>query len=313
MVFKTYHKIKQVGSEECKDIFSNPDDEIVIEEKIDGANFRFMIREGQIIFGSRTQELTEDKEHKFAKNFSRCIEFIKDTLKGVDLSIHKNLIYYGECCVAHSMQYDWDKIPPFLGFDIYNLETESWCNLEQVKEGFELLHLPIVPIIKVCKPGEIGKIDDSLVPISQYAILSGTEDTRKAEGVVFKNYSNGQMGKYVRDKFKELNAHVFGSKSVKVNSETNVGDLIFKYCTNARIDKAIFKLIDSGERLDMTMMSKLPKLVLDDIFEEGIKEIWESNWVIDFKELRKKVPPRCASVLKQVITNSAIYATVAQR
>ena len=71
MTFKTYNKIKIVGDFDNKGIFDNPEDEIVIEEKIDGANFRFMIKGDDIIFGSRTQELTENKEHKYQKNFNR--------------------------------------------------------------------------------------------------------------------------------------------------------------------------------------------------------------------------------------------------
>jgi hypothetical protein len=54
-IFRAYHKIKRLGDEENKEIFSNPDEEIVIEEKMDGANFRFMFKKGKIIFGSRTQ------------------------------------------------------------------------------------------------------------------------------------------------------------------------------------------------------------------------------------------------------------------
>lgn len=306
MTFKTYPKIKQVGHEENKDLLSNPDDEIVIQEKIDGANFRFMIKDGQIIFGSRTQELSEDKEHKFQKNFQRCIEHVRDKVTGKTSYISSSLIFYGECCVAHSMQYDWDNIPPFLGFDIYNTEMERWLNLEETRNTFTLLGLSTVPLVQICKAKDITKIDDSIVPISAYAIPSGTEDTRKAEGIVFKNYSKGIFAKYVRDKFKELNAEVFGAKSVKPNSETNVGDAIFKYCTNARIDKMIFKLIDEGEKLDMTLMAKLPKRVLEDIWEEHNKDFFESNWIIDFKEFRRKVPTRCAAVLKQVMVNSLL-------
>jgi hypothetical protein len=242
--FRTYTKIKRLGDEENKDIFSNPDDDIIIQEKVDGANFRFMIKDGNIIFGSRTQLLQENKEHKFQKNFNRGIQFVKDNLKGIDLSLFNNLIFYGECMVAHSMQYDWDKVPPFLGFDIYDLELDKWADFGPVCQVYEMLRLPMVPLVKICKASEIDKVDDNIVPISKYAIPSGTDDTRKAEGVVFKNYERQIFAKYVRDKFKEINAEVFGSKQVKYNGEDNTPDLVFKYCTNARIDKIIFKKED---------------------------------------------------------------------
>jgi hypothetical protein len=322
-IFHTYTKIKRLGDEENKDIFLNPDEQIVIEEKIDGANFRFMIKDNKIVFGSRTQELNENKEHKFQKNFNRCIGWIQDKLKDKDLSKYCGMVFYGECCVAHSMQYNWDNIPPFLGFDINNSNNKNYPKryipYPLNKEIFNGLGLDFVPVIKLCKAREVTNIDDSFVPISSFAMPSGTDDTRKAEGIVFKKYSfkedskeqidNQIFAKYVRDKFKEINAEVFGSKRVKYNSETDVGELIFKYCTNARIDKCIFKLIDDGNKLDMTLMHKLPKMVLDDIFNEHMNEIFYSNYNVNFKELRQKVPKRCAVVLNQVITNNAFGVT----
>ena len=37
--FERYHKIKVLGDEDNKGIFDDPEDEIIIEEKIDGGNF----------------------------------------------------------------------------------------------------------------------------------------------------------------------------------------------------------------------------------------------------------------------------------
>jgi len=318
--FRTYTKIKRLGDEENKDIFLNPEDEIVIQEKMDGANFRFMFKDGKIIFGSRTQMLSEDKEHKFQKNFNRCIEYIKTQIfdkVNLDLSYFEGMVFYGECMVAHSMQYDWDKVPPFLGFDINNESNQNFARrflpYPINEEIFRILGLPFVPIVKICKAKDIGVIDDNAVPISKYAIPSGTDDTRKAEGIVMKKYKFGDdrkdgqiFAKYVRDKFKEINAEVFGSKSVKYNGEDNTPDLVFKYCTNARIDKIIFKLLDEGKKLSTTLMPDLIRGVLNDIYEEASLEIVKSDWVIDFPKMRKLVPKRCIAVLNQVITNNAL-------
>ncbi|MEX0596413.1 MAG: RNA ligase family protein, partial [Candidatus Paceibacterota bacterium] len=234
MEFRKYLKIYSIGHEENQNLLKNPEEEIVIEEKVDGANFRFYINQfGEVIFGSHSQQLSESKEHKYAKNFARCIEYLKEKLYQRDLEKYKGMIFYGECCVPHSMNYDWEKIPPFLGFDINNDENENYPKryipYPLVEEIYKELGLEFVPVVKVCKVKEIVKIDDELVPVSKYAIASGTEDTRKSEGIVLKKYSfiegskdEGDeqiFGKYVRDKFKETNALVFGDKRVKYNSE----------------------------------------------------------------------------------------------
>ena len=311
MDFKKYPKIYRLGNEENKDIFSDSDDIIIIQEKIDGANFRFMIKDRQIIFGSRSQYLQSDKDHQYSKNFIRCIAHVQEKWD-ICKEIKKNrpgfdfegCIFYGECCVKHSMQYDWDKIPPFLGFDIFN-EGEGFLEYEECKKMFLELELQMVPLIEKIKVGELikKKFDDSLVPISAYAIEGGTSETKLAEGVVFKNYKKQMMAKYVRDKFKELNSKVFGKKPKKGQINNN-SELIWKYCTNARIDKMIFKFIDDGHSLDMKMMSLLPRAILKDIYEEYGYDIYMSTWSINFKSLRSSVAKRCAEVLKQVIINN---------
>ena len=86
-------------------------------------------------------------------------------------------------------------------------------------------------------------------------------------------------------------------------------DLVDSYCTNARIDKIIFKLLDDGEKLGMVLMQHLPKAVLEDIFDEGFGELYKSRLacIFDFGKYKKLVASRCASVLKQVIDNSVRF------
>lgn len=301
MTFHKYKKIYRLGYEDVKDIFLNSEDKIIIQEKIDGSNFRFMIKDGYIIFGSRTQELTEDKEHKYQKNFQRCIEFIRDTLNGIgDLSKFNNCIFYGENCIKHSLTYDWDKIPPFLGFDIYNLELDEYVDFEQIKEVFEMLHLPIVPIIKeiTAKEAIMEKIDDSYVPQSVYA-------PRQAEGVVFKNYERQLFAKYVTDQFKEKNKETFGGGKKLANDDSE--RFVAEYCTNSRIDKSIFKLIDEGNKLEMQLMAKLPRMVWNDIWEEEWQDISsKKQYIMDFGNAKKIVNKRCLAILKQMITNNSL-------
>ncbi len=124
------------------------------------------------------------------------------------------------------------------------------------------------------------------------------------EGLMIKNYDKQMFGKYVTEKFKEVNKAVFGqSKKYAANDSER---LVAIYCTNPRIDKQVFKLIDQGEKLDMTMMTKLPKMVVEDIFEEHWREIGWSNWSINFKEFRSKVAQRCVAILRQLMTNNAL-------
>ncbi len=300
MTFHKYIKIRPIGYEENKDIFLDPEDDIVIEEKIDGANFRFMIKDGQIIFGSRTQELEEGKDHKYEKNFRRSINYLTEKFAKMDkedIKEAEGLIFYGENCVPHSLEYNWEKIPAFLGFDIYNNKEEKFLDYEPIKWIFEeVFDLTMVPLIKTCKAKEIKEITDKDIPKSYYA-------NSPAEGIVLKNYSKQIFAKYVSDKFKEVNRNTFGKskKFAKDDSEY----VLATYCTNARIDKIVFKLIDMGEKLEMTMMHKLPNAVYKDIWEENWQEISNFKRTIDLKKLKQGVSKRCLMVLRQMISNNA--------
>jgi len=306
--FYKYTKIKILGDEENKDIFSNPDDEIVIEEKMDGANFRFMIKDGRIIFGSRTQQLTSDEgeDTNVEKNFRRCVEYIRNKFNEVKENLPENikhLIFYGECMVKHTMNYNWEEIPPYLGFDIFDMRTGEYLNYDIKQSIFENdLKLEIVPLVTRRKVKDIQKIEDKDIPKSVYASLSSKD--QQAEGIVFKNYSKQIFAKYVREKFKEKNKEVFGGS--KKFAKTDDEYFLAVYCTNARIDKCIFKLIDEGNELSMTMMSSLLKMVYKDIWEENWQEISMSKKVIDLHNLKQKISKRCLEVLKQSIVNNSL-------
>ena len=304
MEFTKYNKIKVVGDSENKDIFSEPDDEIVIEEKIDGSNFRFMIHKGNIIFGSRTQTLSPDIEHN-GKSFERCINHVQECFNNLDEDIKKNSegkIFYGENCVKHTMSYDWNKIPIFLGFDILSVQSNQFLSYKNKKNLFDSWNLSTVPLIKISKVKEIIKIDDSIVPESKY--YSPSTDDKHAEGIVFKNYDKQIFAKYIREKFKEKNRKVFGGNKKYAKTDDEYFSLY--YCTNARIDKCIFKLINEDKKLDMTLMGDLLNMVYRDIWEENWEEIAFSKKTINLSNFKKLISKRCLEVLKQTMINNSL-------
>jgi hypothetical protein len=308
--FHKYPKIYTIGHFENKEIFSDVEDDIIIQEKIDGANFRFMIKSGKVIFGSRTQQITSDdgEDTNVAKNFKATCDHIRNNIKNYlgNISDYEGHIFYGESITAHTMQYDWVSIPRFIGFDIYNIYDSRFLEFTDVKNVFEDLGFEIIPLINICKAKDIKEINDDIVPVCKYP--SRANPTQKAEGIVFKNYKKQIFAKYVRNEFKEANAETFGGNPKYNKIEGNDNDeVMFKFCTNARIDKIIFKLIDEGNKLEMKLMHLLPHRVYDDIIEECGKDILMSRWKVDFDNLRRNlISKRCLAVLKQVMANNAL-------
>lgn len=304
MSFHKYPKITRYGEKETALLLDAPEDIIYIEEKIDGANFRFMPTEdGRILFGSRTQSIGDDTK-EIGGTWNKCVKFILETVKDKDLIPYSGCIFYGECCIPHSIQYDWENIPPFLGFDILKndvyLNEERFVDFNEKRRIFSELGIPVVPAFPAFRADYIREvsISEKDIPISEYG--NGV----RAEGIVLKNYRTQVFLKYVSQKFKEVNKNAFGGNK-KFAADDNE-KLLFTYCTNPRIDKQIFKLVDEGNELNIKLMQFLPVRVWDDIVEEHSEDILHKDWKLDIRACRKGVSKRCLSVLEQVISLQAV-------
>jgi len=300
---KKYLKIRLLGHEENKDIFRDLDDVIVVEEKYDGANFRFMINNGQIIFGSRNREI--DENDSSVKNFLGAIEYIKNKLKSMKKEVLKKYngyVFFGENMVKHTLNYDWDKIPRFIAYDIYDIKVDRFLDWKETKRIFENLGFKFAKIISIVKACEFQtlQINDNLVPVTEYP--PKTNPNQKAEGIVFKNYNKQMFAKYVRNQFKEQNRIVFGVS--KKFTQDYAEYLIAKYCTNPRIEKTVFKLVDEGMKLEMSMMKRLPSEVYFDIWEEEMRTIIKQRKLLDLKKMYYLTIERCRAVLEQIIVNN---------
>jgi len=164
--FHKYNKIRPLGHDDNKHIFEYGEDDIVLQEKIDGANFRFIIRNGKIIFGSRNQQLTSDEgvDSNVEKSFARCIEYVRERVNAQTpeyLKAMEQFIFYGESCHSHSLSYDWEKIPPFLGFDMFDLKDNVYLHYSVAGNIFHEMNLPFVPIIWSGKVKDLPKFLES--------------------------------------------------------------------------------------------------------------------------------------------------------
>lgn len=300
-----YPKIFRLGTEENEDIFTNPEQIITIEEKVDGGNGAFWREQtgseqgkyiGDYCFASRTRPLVGGLENG---QFKSCIEYtIAKWHEGAWMP-KKDLIYYGEYMTSHTVQYDWKTIPRFLGFDIYNRKEERFLNRQEKELEFEFLNLQIVPLIleKKVKDLTIDKIEE-LLPQSAYGPVN-------AEGIVLKAYGlTNKWGrpcwaKIVRPEFKEQNKKLFGDPKKEKEEDRDTYAIYQTYFTPARYHKVLLKLKDEGHPMQMETMAHYPKALLQDFYEECLPEIAQKYNSINFKTLKKKIIPECVRRLKE--------------
>lgn len=310
-------KFPSINYPESVNNLKRGDGKLIVQEKLDGANFRFTPTENGTIFGSRNVEFKEGDEplplEEVNKSFRHGVKYVN---KHGELSKKYNdLTFYGECLHRHTVDYDiyeedgkpdpeYKQPPNVVIFDIR--KDGEWIEPEKVREICNEVNLPFVGIVDEIELPVRGKPDID-IPQSQFREPdenAENEFDRKglAEGVVVKNTANGKRGKIVHESFKE-------KKSSSNSSNNTQHKFVDMYITEARIKKQAHKLVDEGkyDSLKMDMMEELPKEVIKDAMEE---EGWSiicdrNNIIIDEKskdKIRSQSSKKCAKVLKEMLS-----------
>jgi len=273
----SYPKIYNMGHSAIRALF---EDEVVIQEKVDGSQFSFGVFDGELKFRSKGVEVDPENAGMF-KEGCEAVKKVKDKLKG-------NIVYRGEYLQKpkhNTLKYDRTPSNHIVLFDLQEgIGTEIYTPYELIRFEAEQLGFDYIPQYAQQK---INGIDDIAKLMENESYLGGC----KIEGLVFKNYNkftpDGKacMGKYVSEAFKEIH-----KKDWKGRNPTNkdVLELISSgLCTEARFKKAVQKLRDMGELQnspkDIGPLMKILNLDVKEECEEDIKEMlykWAINDIL---------------------------------
>jgi hypothetical protein len=232
----SYPTVYALGHSAIIDIFKDP---VLLEEKIDGSQFSFSLNmDGELLCRSKGKQMILDApEHMFEK----AVVSIRNR---VDL-LHPDWIYRCEYLEKpHHNTLNYERIPKdnLIGFDI-GTELEVYMSYEDKVKEFKRIGFECVPKLY---EGMIESIDQFMPFLDKLSILGGTN----IEGVVAKNYTlftkdkKIAIGKYVSEKFKEVNAAEW--KHSNPTQSDILGELITRYRTPARWNKAIQHLREQG-------------------------------------------------------------------
>jgi hypothetical protein len=252
-----------------------PGDIIQISTKIDGANASVAWDEttGKLEVFSRTNLLDSPGA---LRGF---YDYIKTEVEPkTDWSQWFDLVFFGEWCVGHTVQYNKDWYNKWRIYDIWDKSANSY--------------LPQSTVKNICKQLGLEYIEELYYgPFISWDhcrsfIGKSTAYGQAQEGVVVKNQS--KLGaektdgpvyiKIVDEKFKEAQHSNRGPKEVdpvKEAEKQKAAELAGTIVTEARVRKLILKLVDEGKLpaelkpTDMcAVMKALPKLVFEDVMKE---------------------------------------------
>lgn len=314
---KKFDKVKRAGHKYNQGMFQ--EGELVIKEKLDGANFRFTVTEnGELLFGTRNVEYKIDGEPDYEENvdsrFKAAIEHVREQ---VDAERVRDIYgtqytFFGENMVKHSLDYDWENTPQFVGFDVYDEDAEKYLHTDQAYNLINKIGLACAPIIERLPAEDFDISEFDAAQESEFRDGAG-------EGVVIINEDaeeNDLSGfntraKMVTDEFEEKHEESMGGGKQDGDEPEGHNILVRRYCTDGRINKHIHKMRDEGRDLSMQLMANqddstgLPIRVAQDIVEEEYEDIVRLDQAVDFKRFRSDVATQCVSRLRAMMQGEA--------
>jgi hypothetical protein len=309
---KKFPKVKYPNDPETDGLH---DGNVVVTEKLDGANFRFTWDEnGTLDVGTRNV-VYEDALHNenLPKAFEHAVEWVDQEVRDVvpDNDLISRFTYFGEAMHIHSLDYediDWhtppsgsahvpldSEQPNVVLFDAYDPKNEGWVDWDMFLDLVHELDLHGPRVLERGDPNELA------FDVPEQSMFGG-----EPEGIVARRVDGAVRAKKVTDSFKEKNAVSFNEPS---KAQSDAAEFVAAYVTEPRIEKIAHKLVDEGEYdgVKMEMMEQLPKRVLQDVMAEHGWELltsggFEGVWDDDFKgEVRSKASKKCARTLKSVL------------
>jgi len=242
-------------------------------EKVDGANFRFQLQSsGLLRFGDRSQ--VYDDPDDVPGPYQHAVRHVQTTLDREALRSAvediESIIFFREAMHQHTIDYDWERTPSFLGFDVWDGEAERFLPPDRVEQVFDRLGLQMVPVVKREQPAKYFDPSFDEIPNSQF--YDGP-----AEGIVITN-KRGKRAKRLHPDFQEVDETV----PVEADPQT----LARKYATERRFEKLVGNLDD---REQPVTFDRLYDLTLEDIVREEHKRLFHGRDPIDMSEFRSEV------------------------
>lgn len=276
MTFVKFESIKRNGH---KDYVHDAEDDVIVLEKLDGANASVTAT----YTASRNNVLTPE-------NTLRGWLEASERLRTSPLLVQHTL--YGEWLVSHTVNYKPEAYQKFYLFAVMDNQTGKHLPWEKVEEFAQKLDLPTPKVLFKGKYKDVfGKLDE-LAGLSELTVEPNT-----GEGVVVLNETQGFRTKVVTKRFEErADRKHRPAKEVQLTPSMEWATM---YATEARMTKVVHKMLDEGLLKPEEMVFKnfgnvarkvLP-LILEDMLEEAEEMPEDFNKDEAQKTLNRKFPP----------------------
>ena len=250
-------------------------------EKIDGAMLRFQLQAaGFLRFGDETT--VYDTPDAAPAPYRPAVRHIREHLDRDALRAAvddvEQVVFFGESTHRHAIAYDWDRLPPFLGFDVW--DGAEFLTPGAVQRVFGQLGLEPVNAVERELPARDFDPDSYTVPDSDW--YDGP-----AEGVVVRNKRGDRA---------TLSHPEFRDKQETVTVDATAEELATRYATRQRLQTLARTLDARGEPV---IVDTLHRRALEALAREHYRELFCAADSVDRDAFRSAVAARVREFLTE--------------
>ena len=294
-----YTKVLNLGSAYTENALVG---EVVLQEKVDGSQFRFGItEEDKLLIGSKNSLIYDGNIVVGGGMFKPAMDYLLSIEQKIT-EIGTDVYFFGEYLKNpkhNTLKYNTIPKNHIVLFDV--LHRGTWIGREDLEEMAQKLEIDVIPEFYMGKV----TVEDIKKYLERESYLGG----EKIEGVVIKNYKQTVLlggkyyplfTKYVNKKFKERNGVEWKANS----SKNNIEEYIKSFRNENRWKKAYQYLRDNGKlKNDYSDIGTIIKRVQEDIKEEETENIKKFFYNRFIKEILRNSTKGLPEWFKELLLN----------
>lgn len=247
-----------------------------LTELIDGAQLRIQLRDsGLLRFGDR--ERVYDDPDAIPAPYRPAVRHVRERLDREALRAAiddvESVVLFGEATHYRTIEYDWERMPAFLGFDVWSADSETFRPPDVTEQIFERLGLE--PVNALEREYNTRDFDPDAYSVPDSAWYDGP-----AAGVVVRNKTGGRA--------KRL-ASAYRSADGPEPIESSAEELAETYATDRRFEAIARELDARGEAVSF---DTLYERVFEAIVREEYGRLFHDESSIDVSAFRSALATR---------------------
>ena len=272
-----YPPIPTVGDEAAPEFAGH----LWLLEAVEGSLLRFQLSDsGAIRFGGRRRSYHDDDA--IPRPCRRAVRHVRERLDRAALRRAvddvRSLTFVGWATHRERIDYDWARLPPFLGFDVYAADTDAFRPPDDAEAIFDSLGLD--PANAVERERHSRDFDPESYRIPESAWYDGP-----AAGVVIRDKRGGRA---------RLTNSEISTQSENLAESEEAGSLAAAVATDRRFERVATRLRERGQA---ATVDELRDRVIEDVYREEHGRLFEGERAIDESTFRTAVARRAQRFL----------------